>query len=60
MATIKDIAKDCGLSSATVSYVLSGKGNERRIPLHTQELILNSADKLGYKRSTPIKHKILK
>lgn len=60
MATIKDIAKDCGLSSATVSYVLSGKGNERRIPLHTQELILNSADKLGYKRSTPIKHNNIK
>ncbi|MBY2475636.1 substrate-binding domain-containing protein [Clostridioides difficile] len=56
MATIKDIAKDCGLSSATVSYVLSGKGNERRIPLHTQDMVLNSADKLGYKRSTPRAH----
>ena len=47
MATIKDIAKDCGLSSATVSYVLSGKGNERTIPIHTQELKLNTSDNLG-------------
>lgn len=51
MATISDIAKHCKLSSATVSYVLSGKGEERRIPLETQTLVLEAADKLGYKRS---------
>ena len=31
MATLKDIADICGVSTATVSYVLSGRGTEKRI-----------------------------
>lgn len=53
MATISDIAKECGLSSATVSYVLSGKAEERRIPKDTQTLVINTANTLGYKKSIP-------
>lgn len=59
MMTISGIAKECGLSSATVSYVLSGKGDERRIPSETQELVLKTADRLGYKRSINNKKKSL-
>ena len=50
MVTINDIAKYCNVSSATVSYVLSGKGDEHRIAVSTQKRILDAADELGYTR----------
>ena len=37
MATLKDIADICGVSTATVSYVLSGRGTEKRITEQTQQ-----------------------
>lgn len=48
MVTLLDIAKICGTSTATVSYVLSGKGLQRRISPATQERILKAAEQLGY------------
>ena len=37
MATIYDIAKLCQTSAATVSYVLNGRGDERRISKATRK-----------------------
>lgn len=48
MATLKDIAAACGTSIATVSYVLSGRGDERRISLSMQERVARAAEELGY------------
>lgn len=51
MATLKDIAQRCGTSIATVSYVLSGRGEERRISTAMQEKVIRTADELGYSYS---------
>jgi len=48
MSTIKDIAKDAGVSIATVSIVLNGKGKERKISQDTQTRIYQIAKKLNY------------
>jgi DNA-binding LacI/PurR family transcriptional regulator len=48
MATLKDIAKLCETSTATVSYVLSGMGDERRISAAMQEKVKSVANELGY------------
>ena len=50
MATLSEIAKKCGVSTATVSYVMSGKGEEKRISPAMQELIQSAAGELGYTR----------
>ncbi len=50
MVTINDIAKYCNVSSATVSYVLSGKGDKHRIATNTQKRIFDAANVLGYTR----------
>ncbi len=50
MATLKDIAEACGTSAATVSYVLSGRGTEKRISAQMQKQITDAAEKLDYKR----------
>ena len=50
MATLSEIAKKCGVSTATVSYVMSGKGEEKRISSAMQELIRSTAGELGYTR----------
>lgn len=50
MATLKDIANKCNTSPATVSYVLSGKGAEKRISPETQKAILRVAEELDYNR----------
>lgn len=50
LATITDIANRCGISTATVSYVLNGHANQRRISVATQEKVLLAARELGYKR----------
>lgn len=49
MATIGDIAKHCHVSVATVSYVLNGQGEERRISEATQERVRRCAAELGYR-----------
>lgn len=48
MSTIKDIAREAGVSIATVSIVLNGKGKERKISLDTQTRILQIAKALNY------------
>lgn len=52
MATLSEIAEKCGVSTATVSYVLSGKGEEKRISPAMQELVRATAEQLGYKQRT--------
>ena len=49
MATIYDIAKISGTSAATVSYVLNGRAEEKRISRPTQEKILAAAERLNYR-----------
>lgn len=49
MTTIYDIAKLSNTSVATVSYVLNGKGKERRISQKTQDLVLEVANRLNYR-----------
>jgi LacI family transcriptional regulator len=44
---IKDIAKAAGLSTAAVSYALTGKG---RVSAQTQEIVKRIADKIGFIR----------
>jgi LacI family transcriptional regulator len=48
--TLKDIATRCGVSTATVSMVLAGKGS---ISPDMSARIRNSADELGYARRVP-------
>ena len=49
MVTLKDIAQETGLSASTVSIVLKGNGNARKISQDTQEKVLSTAKRLGYK-----------
>jgi len=46
VATIEDVARHAGVSTSTVSYVLSGK---RTISLATRERVARSIDILGYR-----------
>ena len=48
MSTIKDIAREAGVSIATVSIVLNGKGQERKISKETQARIHQIAKELKY------------
>lgn len=48
MATLKDIAQKCGVSTATVSYVMSGKGDDKRISPQMQDKIRRAAEVLDY------------
>ena len=52
MATLKDIARKCSTSVATVSYVLNGRSLEKRISPATQKKILVAAQELGYRNSS--------
>ena len=49
MTTIKEIAKISGFSPSTVSIVLSGKSDERRISEKTKSKILDAARQLDYR-----------
>lgn len=49
MATIYEIAEQCHISAATVSYVLSGHGDQRRISPATQKRVMDAANMLGYR-----------
>lgn len=48
MVKLSDVAKAAGVSVSTVSYVLNGKGGQRRISGETQENIREVARKLNY------------
>lgn len=49
MVTIKQIAQAVGLSPSTVSIVLGGKAEQRKISAETQRRILDAASELGYR-----------
>ena len=49
MVTVKQIAQAAGISPSTVSIVLSGKGNERKISQDTQKRVLDIAAAMGDK-----------
>ncbi len=49
MVTLKDIAQYTQLSPSTVSIVLKGNGDARKIKKETQNIVLDAARKLGYK-----------
>lgn len=46
MPTIKDIAREAGVSHGTVSNVINGKGN---VSVEKMQLVWRAAEKLGYK-----------
>ena len=46
--TIWDVAKEAGVSIATVSFVLNGHGDRNRISADTQEHVRQVAERLGY------------
>ncbi|AYD47297.1 LacI family DNA-binding transcriptional regulator [Arachidicoccus soli] len=46
--SIYDIAKDMGVSTATVSFVLNGKAKEKGITDAVEKRIKKHADKVGY------------
>ena len=48
MATIKDVANKAGVSVTTVSIVINGKAEERRIPDSTREKVQEAMQELGY------------
>ena len=48
MITIKELAKELGLSPSTVSVVLNGKAAERKISIETQKQVLQAAADRGY------------
>lgn len=52
MATIYDVAKLSKTSAATVSYVLNGRGDEKRISKATQERVLAAAERVSYRPNT--------
>lgn len=51
MVTIKDIAREAGVSHATVSCVLNGKAKQLRISDVASERIKAAAEHLGYQRN---------
>ena len=60
MATIYDIAKACSLSAATVSYVLSGQGDQRKISKATQERVREVAKNLNFRPNLAAKRLTVK
>ena len=51
MAKLTDIAKELGLSIATVSYVLNGRAKEKHLPEKTVRKVKEAAQRLGYLRN---------
>lgn len=52
MSRLSEIAIAAGVSVGTVSHVLNGKGDERRIAKATQSRIMQKAEELGYVNKT--------
>ena len=55
MVTIKDVAAAANLSPSTVSIVLKGNGDVRKISKKTQQKVLETARALGYTPNTQAK-----
>lgn len=47
--SLKDISKELNISKATISYVLNGRGDEKRISKETQERVKKFAKEHNYK-----------
>ena len=47
--SLQDISKELGISKATISYVINGRGDEKRISKETQEKVKQFAKKHNYK-----------
>ena len=47
-ASLKDVAKEAGISPSAVSFILNGRGEEMRISNTLQKKVKRIADKLGY------------
>jgi LacI family transcriptional regulator len=50
-ATIKEVASSAGVAAITASYVLSGRGDEKRISSGTQKRVQDAARELGYQKN---------
>ena len=50
-ATLKEVASSAGVAAITVSYVLSGRGSEKRISESTQKRVQEAARELGYQKN---------
>ena len=48
MPTIKDVAREAGVSTATVSYVLNASGN---VSAETRQRVVAAVERLGYRPS---------
>ena len=53
--TAKDIARVCGISQATVSYVMNNKEG-KKISEATRQLVLKTARELNYVPNSTAKH----
>lgn len=51
MATIKDVAREAGVSATTVSIIINGKAKERAISEATQKKVYETMRKMGYSPS---------
>jgi DNA-binding LacI/PurR family transcriptional regulator len=51
MVTMKDIAREAGVSQPTVSVVLNGRSTTVRIGETTRKKILETAERMGYRRN---------
>ncbi|MFJ6674622.1 LacI family DNA-binding transcriptional regulator [Actinosynnema sp. NPDC091369] len=50
--TLADVAKAAGVSTTTVSLVLSGRGRDLRISAEVEHRVRSTAQELGYRRNT--------
>lgn len=48
MPTIKDVAKQAGVSAATVSIIMNGKAEDRKISVATCQRVWEAAKVIGY------------
>ncbi len=51
-STLKDLARETGLAVSTVSAICRGKGSSFRIARTTQKRVLETAEKIGYRRNS--------
>ena len=51
MVTMKDVAREAGVSRPTVSMILNGRDTKVRISKATKKQVLNISEKLGYRRN---------
>src|SRR5512133_2658518 len=49
MATLRDVAKECGVSVATVSLVLNDAPWSRYVAAETKKRVISAARRLGYR-----------